>query len=896
MKKTPLLALLAAGALLASCGDGAEPPVPPTPGPDSSTTSQGSAQPEETTYKVVIRASSGVKITPDKTEAKKGEIVTLSVEAPEGILVKSLLLNGKEGAIEKLSETAYSFAMPDTSAVITTVVDVTGDCVVTGDVAAVLEKQEDGSYRGQVTAESTAKVAIKLGGTTYSFVDIDHDHSFGYYDTVTSGEATMSLAGNAVYEIAVHPSALAPITIRRVGALHAPSSVGELETLFNGDFAGRGVLDGGAFFLRDLNRVSYKNFLSGDTYGWELYENDVSFATSTDNLGDSSYVYRALKDGQYVVVDDYLEAKKAADGLYYDDSAKGDTRAYAATYAALDVLDEENDLLRKYKIEAERAKSEIAMPSHNLYGISREIGEGYRYGFAIEDDLVASRVDLSSSEITDEGFTVTVSSWKNYDPSASTADDATKIERYEYDITLVFNADTTLKKGEYVAKYYDETNWNFSSSDLAQGGSAKPNTKPETRRKMSVEYGYGAPKQGAPEFDLAPYFTQTLSDVSFTSKGMEKNVVQLNATLDEGRRPTQVPDTEDSMSGYTSLMKATFAPSTALDTWQYGIVSSSDESVVGLSDRGLYEWVAKGKGDARLQIGNHLGKNLAEVDVKVANSVKVTGYFVSAPSALGGPDSAYVPTSSKVKMSAGEKIDVYLYAGPDSCDPEPTIAVSDEALKVSLSAGKVKPDNWTISGMPTYLMTIDATQMKLAQEKTVTLTITDPMMDTDRLQAATIEVVLAPNPAEGLWPTDIAGTTWKGDEALTNQKAQEVGYDGADVHCESSIAFSSDPYVYGDKEVEGYKKAVLTATYSGQTRTFDLGYQYDASSATLLKFKSGDYMDDVLTAVDKGQGGFGLVYVRSTWTGQDTGDIDYVVGFPEDEYAPATYQWFTQQH
>ena len=49
----------------------------------------------------------------------------------------------------------------------------------------------------------------------------------------------------------------------------------------------------------------------------------------------------------------------------------------------------------------------------------------------------------------------------------------------------------------------------------------------------------------------------------------------------------------------------------------------------------------------------------------------------------------------------------------------------------------------------------------------------------------------------------------------------------------------------------------------------------------------------VSSAIDKAKGAFGLLYVVSIWNGQEDITEDCIVGWPEDEAAPASYQWFT---
>ncbi len=915
--KLRFLAVLAAGTLLASCGEtpnASSSDITSDTGTsdvtsddsktsedssesdsktssDSSSESSSSSSSEIKTYRIVVRSQNGVTIVADKEEAAKGELVTLTVTASSGVTVTEVTLNGDASKLTKVDDTTYTFVMPDTSAVIECRIKVEGDCTISGDIAAALPKQEDDTYKGTVSVENDSTVTLSLLGHVYDMTDVDHDHSFGYYEP-GRGNASYVLGGNAIYEISVDPSAAKPVTIYRTGILHAPTDVKEVYQLFNGDFAGRGVLDGGAFYTRNLNHVSYHNFLANDTYTWDLYENNASLGVSVDNLGDESYVYRALKGDEYVVVDNYIEAKKAGDDQrFYDDSVRGDDFVYSGTYRAVDAYDEDTDELASFKVTNTRAKSEIGMPSHNMYGISREIAEGFRYAFDVEDDLVASLVTVDSKE-NSNGYTVNIGSWKNYDPSASTYEQATKIERYAYDIKIEFNLDSTLKSVEFLGNYYDESNWNFDKNDLKNGGSAKPNTKPLTRRKMNVSYTYGAPKAGSPDFDTAPYFVSSIDEVSITSKNMEKNHVQVGQMIDEAKRPG-----DDSA---TSLVSMKTSPATALDAWQYGVVASSDESVISRSSARRYAWEAAKQGSSTVQIGNHLGKNLASVNVSVGNAVKVRDYCVTAPTALGGMDSDYVPTSSKVVMSAGEKIDVYLWATPTESDAAPSVTSSNPNLEVSVSKDRVKPDVVSINGYPTYLLTIDATKMTNTASETVKLSISDPTMDLDFHSdgKVTIPVEVGPTSTMG---DSIVGKTYTADLDTTKAKLPNGNSDTSWFVANSTIEFTEEQYVQRDgTKPEGWSKAVLK--FGSKTR--NLGYKHNPTgTGDFLTFKGDEWDDEdyygayhaeeiIKVSIDKSRNAIGILYYVGGYDDYLQEYYEQGVGLGSDGDSDELFQWF----
>ena len=145
-----------------------------------------------------------------------------------------------------------------------------------------------------------------------------------------------------------------------------------------------------------------------------------------------------------------------------------------------------------------------------------------------------------------------------------------------------------------------------------------------------------------------------------------------------------------------------------------------------------------------------------------------------------------------------------------------------------------------------------------------------------------------PGASSSTWPASVVGTTWTGNKAITDEKDAELGFAAGTTHCDSSISFTGEDYA-----VSGYKKAVLSATSHGETRTFEVGYTYDPSSTKVFTFKAKSYDVSVSSSVDKAKGAFGLLYVVSTWNGMDDVTEDYIVGFPEDESAPTSYQWFT---
>ena len=139
MKKLPLvLSSFLALTLLAGCNN--ENASPGSTGGTSTDTST----PIEEEYVINVTAPTGITYTLSKEKAKAGESVTLTITSvPESYSIKTVTVNGT--AVSGTNN-VYTFVMPNRSVTISITCDVIGDVTISGDFAAVLEEQDDGTY------------------------------------------------------------------------------------------------------------------------------------------------------------------------------------------------------------------------------------------------------------------------------------------------------------------------------------------------------------------------------------------------------------------------------------------------------------------------------------------------------------------------------------------------------------------------------------------------------------------------------------------------------------------------------------------------------------------------------------------------------------------------------
>ena len=106
---------------------------------NSSSSDSSSSEPEEEKYVIKVVAPSSISYSLNKTKAKKGEQVVLTItNVASGYSIKDVTLNTSTTLVGE--DGVYTFTMPNRSAIINITVSVSGEVIISGDIAAVLEK------------------------------------------------------------------------------------------------------------------------------------------------------------------------------------------------------------------------------------------------------------------------------------------------------------------------------------------------------------------------------------------------------------------------------------------------------------------------------------------------------------------------------------------------------------------------------------------------------------------------------------------------------------------------------------------------------------------------------------------------------------------------------------
>ena len=891
--------VLASAMLLTGCGDDIKPSSSDS-GASNETSSRGenseqssssdkgnsSSSSTVTTYAIVDRTADGINITLSKTKAAKGETVEITVALESGYVLLGIYANSKE--CEKVDDTHYTFVMGDAAVAITASLSVTGDVVTSGDIAISLTKQEDGTYKGVFNAESSKSFIVIASGKEYGYGQVDFDRSYADINSVyVSGSkdtTRLRVGGNAKYEITFDLTKERPISLYRTGIFKAPSSADEISSYFCGSYAGRNVLDTGAYNVKGLNHVSYRNSRSAISYTWDLYQ-DGSLAKATNLLDDTdtSYVYKSVKDNVLTVVDEYIETGKDTEGNYFDRTKTQDTVKFSGKYKLVDEVGNSH-----YEKTPYLASQEVITPSHELHSMNSEIQYGYYIGYTIEDELKACNRKFTTSTNDDGSFTTSIYAWKNYE------DDEAVHTRYQYDTVININADGRLNSVTYKEVYFTESNWSFNDSDTENGGSAITGTSGKTKQSSSVSYGYGDPLSSNTNFDTTPYFISEITDVKVNSRNKnvtEEGHVKYKEVIDEERRDPFTPTVDlDSATGYTSTLSISYLPSTALDVWEYGVVDSEDKSIINLNESKPREWIGCGSGTTNVTIGNHTTNSVtASKSITVDDAPTPNYYLVWA---YGDETDNDVPTSSSVVITAGKRMKVYLWASPSDVVAKPIVACSNSDITFSLSE-QVKPTVSAISSYPAFILTIDASNITTDTTLSETITVTDSRSDT---LSSKISLTVKPG-SKSAMPSSIEGTTWtshnfNNDEDVNSADPRYVD----DLNfADATLNFTSTD----GKVINGvtYKEGTLTISSS----TYKFNYYYGVGDSGNMVFKITDGGNstsaaDVFTIGGTTLDDYGLLGIyayTSTWGGQDDTTDDYLIGYPEEDDYAASYIWFT---
>jgi len=788
------------------------------------TTSVGEPVDEE--YSVVIKKTNGIIISTDIEKAVKGTVVTITIDLDENYSLSSLNLDagGIKVELVKVNESTYTFVMPDMDVYVSATLTVEGDVTLTGDLAVALSDEGEGIYAARsirIEKKSSLAFAIK-GDTTTSIVPVtsmNPEKCFADLELNSDEDdnTEFDIAGNAIYDF-FYDTNDQTTYVKRVEIIDAPDSIADFESLFAGN-----VMSVSTQNPYGVNKVEYTNTHSHVDYEWNLYE-DGSFATATNT--DTNYqmfVYKNYdkKAEIYTVADTYLEGLTDDNGEAYDSTKSDDNSAFSGKYQ---VVDNVNSGYGKYQMETKDVEFDSKAFSHNIESLDFDMHYGYRTGFTDDDLKYSSRV-VNSSTKTDGSFTTTIETAKDFDH------DSHYIHQ-QYSIEITFNKAGSPLSGSYIEVSTDDSdNYNFNTHEYVTGGEASN----KLVKKTTFKYEYGDAKGETSDFDVSPYFVSNIKSVSLNDgvDGTEGNNVNVGTKFNDA-------------------LKIEVEPSTALDSWQYGIDSSSKTSVVGpVYASSPLIFAANATGSSDLVINNHTTKDVNyNLSVNVVNVIKARSYFFVAMDGMSDNLSA-----SSLSIYAGYSRQVYLTASPYYA-PYENVSIVTSSNQISIALDK-----------NTHVLTIDATNSTVTNKTNVTLKINTPDYDTDFANPSILNVEILPA-AEY---SDIKG------------KYQSVSYDTED----KTISYT-DTAVFSDTDSltrVGYKQLVINLDGGElhEDTTFSFDYKYIPSTGTVYvrsNDDNGDYTFEGNIVYDPYTGIAGICVYSLTTDWYNQTETDYL-GYPQ---------------
>lgn len=746
---------------------------------DSSSTSDPIV--EKYTVIVLDKGMADVTVSTGNEKVQAGEVVDITVVPFDGYKVESVTMNDK--ALEPSSTNVYSFVMPNTSARIkvTTTLENKDGITVNGGISARLTDEDgDGIYvaRGvRVTQDTNIYYSTGAGSDALGMVYIDNAKTFANVGIGGTKEGFM-IAGNAIYDFYYDSNNNStPIYIQRVGIINLPSNEASFASLFAGSAKSSSTV-----YPSNVNNVKYSSTKRNEKYEWNLYSDNSSYAQVHSLLTnrEKAIVYKAqVSDKVYKVVDSYTEGSN-----YPNYTTRGDTTAFSGQY---DIVSSNSN---KYQYTQEEVNFDANIYSHTMESLDYEFYEAYRNGFVgniYNDQTVEHGADVVSTYLTNGDFTVDLDTWVRWEDSITYESSLGLKSAYiKYEMDVTFTAGGAIKEGTYVKTVYTPTHYDFASKTFKAGWE---NVEPEDYTTFA--YGYGDAKEGQPNVDVSKYFTQSITNVQLQSKTITDKANTLSIGEEIKATVLSAADT------YSTNMTFVCEPNTALDQWQYGLVASTNNTVIApRSITTPYELKAVGVGTADVIIGNHTtySNNVTyNHTITVANTAYIKSVWMYAGKYLEGGDYdsfaanyAYIEAGKvyKVQIAGTTTSGSYAYEG---------LGLTFECTKNDGIIDLYFDDK-------TGILTIDATKASVTEQTTVSYKANCPVQISD-WPTSTFSFYVVP----GVDYTDSVIGTWT----------------SMDSEVKATVEFTSD----------------TTGVVTVGSKEFEFTYVYDATNGDFSKVK-----------------------------------------------------------
>ena len=688
---------------------GGDTPGGDTPGGD--TPGGGGEQEEDEEYVIKIVAQSGVNATADKAKAKKGETVTVNVSTDSGYTINQVLVNGT--AITGLNG-VYTFQMPNESAIITFTTTVTGDVLIEGEISAVLNNEGNGLYVARnvkvpLGSAKMARFSYQVKGsdnklTALSSQALDENKCYADVTFCTTPDYALEVATGFTYDFYYDSNASIPCYIIRKTVDYLPQTEEGLYKLFEGSYHSESTvnylnLKGYTYSVNDKSD-STNQYRVNETY--KLYKDNIAYTVVEDVIDEKTYnVYKEYdKDaGVYRVVDTFPRNRgnNEYNRISYDSrfSAQFDVDPSGATS-----VDK-----RTSKLTEAAVMKSLTHGAHYGYYFEREFMYAYRVGYnSFNDEASKYSCNISSTKDDATGnITTVVDSFIYYDSSKT----ASTIEIHEvdkYDLTIVFDASGAPLSINYLESRYALGDWN-STTDKPNPGATATDIK-----KIQGAFEYGEAYEGKPTFDKTPYFISSIDKIQMYNPKTNKPTDDGNSYLHFGDKVKLNKENDNDSLPY--LKEFTFTPSTALDSWQYGPIASSNSNVITRTASDFsYIMSCVNTGTSTVTFGNYTTKTGATYDLEIDVSATQKFHSIYLYSKYGEYAGVGVETAQSARVMAGTV--TYFKVG-----------VTPDSAPVIYNAESSRPDllQITSTGEKMAVDTTGAASITSAIDVTVTLT------------------------------------------------------------------------------------------------------------------------------------------------------------------------------
>lgn len=707
------------------------------------------------TYTITFKQSVGIQFNCDKTLAKEGETVTFTITVlNEALVVNKVFFNSTELIPD--GEGVYSFVMGNRDAIISVEVSATSPVSIGGEQAIPLVLDDDGIYKAlnvPLTQKKQLAFYVENSDHTISqlgYQDVDFDMCNALVKLANDYNSySFSLPGGASYNFYYNPARAGnrPCYIQRATVDVLPNNVDSVSALIGEGWSFETINP------QNVQKVTYSSSKKDMIYNFERFKNDVSYGTVT-SLSDGydlGVYYKELKDGNLKVVDTY----KDLDDPTRDRLLSSAPASFSGNFKVYDSdADYEADRWSSvYTTTKREAQYEANHPVKDINSFEMAIYQGYRGGFGTDDGYytLQSKQDpiIESSRNEDGTFRTSITAWKTYNDSSK---ETLYQAHIEYTIDFLFKEDGSLITGHYLEKEYGAGSYDFVKDEFLPGGIDTYKVVDD----LSISYTYSEELNEAPALDMSKYFISSIDSAWINNKSINQ---------DESKNLLKIGDYIEG-----DILKLSYTPATALDSWQYTVVESSDTKVITHANRYDVHY-AKSLGTANLTLGNPaIEAPRKTVAVEVANTTPIRGVYFDGTAQP--QDYVDRPHAEKLVINAGAVSHASLKASPSA------------ATNVGLSFEVNKPELLSVSyDEDTYVFTLDATgAADIVENTTVNIKVTSPYWDqTSVSQYTTLEITIIPHDASPLTINDIAGV-WN---ALSDQEEEGL----SDISADDSITF-----------------------------------------------------------------------------------------------------------